>query len=168
MRIMMQIIRSFINFASNLGRRLDHVAGLATVAMMVLICSDVVLRLVYRPMPGTYELVGMLGAIAASFALAHASTRDAHVAVTLFVERLPKRVKGLTASTINAIGALFFALLAWQSWAYGNELRVDKEVSLVLLWPICPVVYGMSIGCTALSLVLIGRFLDGIIKEGKS
>ncbi|GAG16797.1 unnamed protein product, partial [marine sediment metagenome] len=55
-----------------LARRLDMIAALAIFIMMTLTCVDVFLRYFFRkPIPGTYEIVALLGAVAVSFAMAH-------------------------------------------------------------------------------------------------
>jgi len=45
-----------------MANRLYWIAGSAIVAMMLLTCTDVVLRYFRKPIPGTYELVCFLGA----------------------------------------------------------------------------------------------------------
>ena len=74
-----------------LSEVLYHVAGAAIVAMMLLTCADIVLRYFGHPVPGTYELVSFLAAIAVSFALAHTFAQGGHVAVTLFTDHMPRR-----------------------------------------------------------------------------
>ncbi|MBC8457922.1 MAG: hypothetical protein H8D67_08005, partial [Deltaproteobacteria bacterium] len=83
--------------SKDLAKILYWIAGIAIVIMMLLTCVDIILRLgvtayhkyhwaflsPFRPIPGTYELVCFLGAVAVSFAMAHTSVEKGHVAVSL-------------------------------------------------------------------------------------
>lgn len=55
-----------------LARRLDIVSATAIFVMMALTCVDVFLRFFSYAYPRTYEIVSFLGAVAVSFAIAHA------------------------------------------------------------------------------------------------
>ena len=56
---------SFQKHSLLLARRLDMVAAVAIFAMMALTCVDVFLRYFFRkPIPGTYEIIALLGAVA--------------------------------------------------------------------------------------------------------
>ena len=76
-----------------LAKKMYWVAGTAIVAMMLLTCADVVLRYFRRPIPGTYELVCFLGAVAVSFAMAHTSIEKGHVSVSFIVSLFPSRLQ---------------------------------------------------------------------------
>ena len=80
---------SFKKNSLSLARRLDMIAATAVFAMMSLTCVDVFLRYFFRmPIPGTYEIVALLGAAAVSFAMAHTLAKKGHVAVSLVVQLL--------------------------------------------------------------------------------
>jgi TRAP-type C4-dicarboxylate transport system permease small subunit len=133
----------------------NYVACLAVVVMMLLSCADVALRLFGIPIPGTYEMVGFLGAVIVAFALAYTSLQKGHVAVEVIFEKLPLKVQCFISSAGDLIGAALFGLIAWQSLLYGADLRHSGEVSLTLQMPIYPFVYGTAIGSGLLALVLI-------------
>jgi len=54
-----------------LSRRLNWIAAGAIIVMMLLTTADVILRIFRHPIPGTYEIVGLLGAVVVSFSLAY-------------------------------------------------------------------------------------------------
>jgi len=155
--------------SKDLAKILYWIAGMAIVAMMLLTCTDVILRLgvtlyhryhlwflsPFKPIPGTYELVCFLGAVAVSFAMAHTSVEKGHVAVSLIVQLLPKRAQALIGSITSSFGLIFFALICWQSILYANDIRTSGEVSLTLELPFYPFVYGISFAAAAVCLVLL-------------
>ena len=147
-----------------MARILYWVAGVAIVVMMLLTCADVVLRYFRKPIPGTYELVCFLGAVAVAFAMAHTSVEKGHVAVSFVVGLFPRRIQGLIESITTSFGLFFFVLIAWQSVIYANDLRLSGEVSLTLELPFYPFVYGISFSATILCLILLSDLFNNFLK----
>jgi TRAP-type C4-dicarboxylate transport system permease small subunit len=137
----------------------NYVACAAIIVMMLLSCADVVLRILGTPIPGTYEMVGLLGAVIIAFAMAYTSLQRGHVAVEMLYEKLPPRAQRLVDSAGNLTGAALFGLIAWQSTVYAADLRQSGEVSLTLQMPLYPIVYGIAFGCGMLALVLLVDFI---------
>ena len=147
-----------------LARRLYWVAGIAIVVMMLLTCADVVLRYFRKPIPGTYELVCFLGAVAVAFAMAHTSVEKGHVAVSFVVSLFPRKIQGLIESITTSFGLFFFVLIAWQSVIYANDLRLSGEVSLTLELPFYPFVYGISFSAAIVCLIFISDLFKNFLK----
>ncbi len=137
----------------------NYVACAAIIVMMLLSCADVVLRILGTPIPGTYEMVGLLGAVIIAFAMAYTSLQRGHVAVEMLYEKLPPRAQRLVDSAGNLTGAALFGMIAWQSTVYAADLRQSGEVSLTLQMPLYPIVYGIAFGCGMLALVLLVDFI---------
>jgi TRAP-type C4-dicarboxylate transport system permease small subunit len=138
------------------------IAAVAIFFMMALTCADVILRLFRMPIPGTYEIVSFMGAVAVSFAIAHTSVEKGHVAVSLVVQLLPKRAQDVIESILAALGIILFALIAWQSVLYGLDCQSSGEVSLTLQLPFYPIIYGVALGAGVVCLVLLVDFLNAI------
>jgi len=147
-----------------LARRLDMIAAMAIVAMMSLTCADVILRMFRRPIPGSYEIVSLLGAIAVSFAVAHTLAERGHVAVSLIVQLFPKRLQGIIESIISIFGIILFGLIAWQSVLYGMDCQRSGEVSLTLELPFYPVIYGVALCAVVVCLVLLVDLANAVAK----
>jgi TRAP-type C4-dicarboxylate transport system permease small subunit len=147
---------SFQKHSLLLARRLDMVAAVAIFTMMALTCVDVFLRYFFRkPIPGTYEIVALLGAVAVSFAMAHTLAKKGHVAVSLIVQMFPKRLQGIVESFISIFGIILFGLITWQSILYGVDCQRSGEVSMTLQLPFYPIIYGVALGAAVVCLVLI-------------
>jgi len=138
------------------------VAAFAIVAMMCLTCADIVLRLFGYPIAGTYELIGFLGSFAISFSLAYTSVEKGHIAVDIIFRRLPFRVQYVLEAIVEATGLLIFIIAAWQCVLYGLDLKSHQEVSMTLAIPIYPVVFGISLGCAFLCLVLAFNLIKAV------
>lgn len=154
---------SFQKHSLSLARRLDMVAAVAIFAMMALTCVDVFLRYFFRkPIPGTYEIVALLGAVAVSFAMAHTLANKGHVAVSLIVQMFPKRLQGIVESFISVFGIILFGLITWQSILYGIDCQRAGEVSLTLELPFYPIIYGVALGAAVVCLVLIVDLINAL------
>ena len=148
-----------------LARRLDMIAAMAIFSMMALTSIDVFLRYFFRkPIPGTYEIVALLGAIAVSFAVAHTLAERGHVAVSLIVQIFPKRLQGIIESIISIFGIILFGLIAWQSVLYGMDCQRSGEVSLTLELPFYPVIYGVALCAVVVCLVLLVDLANAVAK----
>jgi len=154
----------FEKIGIGLAKRLYWVAGAAIVAMMLLTCADVILREFRRPIPGTYELVCFLGAMAVAFAMAHTSVERGHVAVSIVVQLLPQRIQVLIDSITSSFGFILFALIAWRSVLYASTLRHSGEVSLTLRLPFYPFVYGIGFAAAVVCLVLLTDIVKSLMK----
>ena len=132
----------------------NGIAAAAVVGMMALTCLDVLLRFFRHPIPGTYELVGMLGAVFVSFSLARTTVDRGHIAVDILVQRLPRRMQYAVEALNAGICALLFTVVCRQCVIYGQDLKASGEVSMTLQMPIHPFVFGIALGSAMLSIVL--------------
>ena len=140
------------------------VAGGAIVLMMLLTCADIVLRLFRMPIPGTYEVVCFLGAVAVAFAMAHTSNEKGHVAVSLVVRLLPSRLQGIIEIVTGVCVLILFILIAWRSALYAESLRVSREVSLTLKLPFYPFIYGIAFSAAVVCLVKVTDIYKSLLK----
>jgi len=133
--------------------------------MMCLTCADIVLRLFRRPIPGTYEIVGFLGAMVAGLAMAQTTLERGHVAVQVVITRFSPRTQEIIYLITHLLSFVLFALLAVECVRYGNDFRVSGEVSLTLRMPFYPVVYGIALSAAVVCLVLVVDMLQVVTKR---
>ena len=155
-----------------------HIAGWAIVVMMLLTCADVTLRLTatlyakygwqilapLKPISGVYELVCFLGAVAASFAMAHTSIEGGHVSVNFVTRLLPAKIQAGFQIGTGFLGLFLFAIISWQSFIYAQKIRDLGEVSMTLRLPLYPFIYGVSLSALAVCAVLIAAIINEFAK----
>ncbi len=134
---------------------MNYLAAASIIAMMLLTCADVLLRLFKHPILGTYELVGLFGALTIAFAIPATTLNKGHVAVDFMVEKLTAGAQKIFAVVATLLSLALFALIAWQSFLYANILRSSGEVTLSLEMPFYPVVYVISAASLLVCIVLI-------------
>lgn len=153
-----------------LTQALIWLAGGVLVAMILLTCTNIVLRLVWIPIRGTYELMGYGGGIVTAFALGYTQLKRAHVAVDILVLRFSKRTQNILQGMNDLVFMVFFAVVSWQIAKYAGTLRKTGEVTETLQIIYYPFTYGVALGCAVLSLVFLADFLKRALprREGHS
>jgi len=146
----------------------NWIAAGAVVSMMVLTSADVALRFFRHPIPGSYEIVGLLGALAASFSLAYTTVNKGHIAVEFIVQKLPRRIQYAVDAANGVASCLLFGIIAWQSALYAIDLKAKGEVSLTLQMPIHPFIFGIALGCGLLAIVLAVDALSALKRSIQS
>ena len=152
-------LERLINF---LNTSLIFIAGICLMGMMCLACANMFLRAVWLPVSGTYEIVGFLGALVASFALGYTQLKRAHTAVDILVSRLSKGAQGIVEGISHLISMILFALVAWRTALWATTLWRTGEVTETLRIIYFPFTYGLVLGAATLSLVLFLDFLKTI------
>jgi TRAP-type C4-dicarboxylate transport system permease small subunit len=132
---------------------LNWIAACSIVAMMILTCADVILRLFNRPIEGTYEIVSFLGAVTISFALAKTTFDQGHIAVKILMSRLPPPTRAFITLITRILTTGLFALISWQSAVFATDLWRNAEVSPTIALPFYPIVYGIALSSAVVCLV---------------
>ncbi len=157
-------------FIQILNRILIWIGGCFILAMIVLTCANILLRLVWVPVKGTYELMGFFGAVATAFALGYTQTKKGHISVDVLVLSFSEKTRRIL-NVINCLVCMaFFAFVGWQIAKYAGVLRSSGEVTQTLRIIYYPFTYAVSVGCGVLALTFFTEFLRSLFpgKEGES
>ena len=148
-----------------LNRFLMILAGLFLLAMIFLTCSNIFLRTVWKPVSGTFELMGYFGAVLTAFALGYTQVKNGHISVDIVVLGFSKRAQKILNGINDLICMVFFAIVGWQIGKYAGILRETGEVTETLRIIYYPFTYGVGLGCAVLSLVFLIHFLKLLIER---
>lgn len=158
----------FEKFINSLSSWLNWIAGVGLVAMLALIIADIIGAKLFKwPIPGGIEMVGFLGVVVATFAIAQTQIFHGHIEVEFMVTRLPKRAQKAISIFIYSLGMILFALLSWQSFEFGYTLQSSGEVSMTQEIPFYPLIYSMGFCCIVVFLVLLMQCIMTVIKVKK-
>jgi TRAP-type C4-dicarboxylate transport system permease small subunit len=139
------------------------VAGLATLAIVLLISYDVVLRAVFaRPQLFVDELAGFLEVLVVFGGAAYTFRVGGHVRVDLVTARLRPAARAWLRVVTLALGVVFLAVVVWvttrsalTAWRYGRV----SAVMLYPLWvPMLLIPLGLALMASAM-LSTLGRQL---------
>ena len=142
------------------------IAGGALVLMMMLTCTDVLLRSIHGgfPVPGVYEINAFLGSAVAAFAVGFTQQLKGHIAIDWAVARLPGRLRSIVSSIASLAGASLFGLIAFESFLFAGDLWRNGEVSQTQKIPFYPFVYGIAFACLPVMLLLFIDFIVSVLK----
>ena len=148
-----------------LARVLLWMGGFFLVAMVALTCANILLRLVWMPVKGTFELMGFFGAMVTAFALSYTQMRRGHIAVDILVNTFTKKTRKVVDIINHTVCCLFFCIAAWQIALKAATLLNTGEVTETLRIIYYPFTYGVAFGCLALSLILFQDLVRTIINK---
>jgi TRAP-type C4-dicarboxylate transport system permease small subunit len=131
--------------------------GVALLALVLLATANVALRIARVPVSGTYEIVSFLGAVVTAGALGYTQKRKDHIVVDILSGKFPDPVKRALDGVNYAVTTALFAVVSWQTFAWGRRLQQTGELSETLKIAYHPFVFFVSLGFGVLALTL---FLD--------
>jgi TRAP-type C4-dicarboxylate transport system permease small subunit len=158
-------MKGFLRALKGTSSVLAAVAAASLTFLMLLTIADVVLRILGRPIVGTYELVAQGGAIAIGLSLPLTSWVRGHIYVDSFVARLPRLPRAALNVATRLLVLGLFLLLGWNLLKYGLDLRRAGEVTPTLRVPFFPIALGVGGSCLVESLVMVADIVKIFRKE---
>lgn len=149
----------------HINKVLLFLAGCFLIGLIMLTCANVILRLLWKPLMGTFELIRYSVAIVTALALGYTQLREGYVAVDILVLKFSAK----TRKMLNAINSLtcmiFFMIVTWQIAKYATKLLKTGEVTETLEIIYYPFTYGAALGCAFLCLAFLVDFLKSIYQK---
>jgi TRAP-type C4-dicarboxylate transport system permease small subunit len=142
---------------------LSWVSAACLLLMMVVMCTEVLSRVLCRPLIGAYDIMGFLAAPMICLGIARTQWERAHVAIDIFVVLFSKRAGALLDTIYWLLGAVLFGIASWQLALHAGELKEMGQVSPTLWWPVYPSIYVAALGFLVFCLVLVRDFLRSAI-----
>ena len=158
----MKVLIAFNQWLNNISTK---IASLFLIAMILLSCGNIFLRMVWIPIKGTYELLGFFSAVVAGMALGYAQLTDAHTSVDLLTMRYPVRLQKIVKAINHLVCSIFFAIGGWQVFLWANTLRSSGEVTETLRICYYPFAYILGVGCFILALTTFTQLLTMFTKK---
>lgn len=149
------VLRGFVRASAALNRALAGVAGAALVATMLILVTNVVLRLVADPITGTYELISLTAALAFALSLGDAQTHQSHVSIDVVVGRFRKGVRLVLGALVAAASAVLFVQLATSLVVYGLNLYAEGAATDAFEIPVWIPVMIIVLGVAGLVVALV-------------
>jgi TRAP-type C4-dicarboxylate transport system permease small subunit len=151
-----------------LNKVLTFMGGVVLVTMVILTCANIVSRLFWVPISGTFEMMGYFGAMVTAFALGYTQVKRGHIAVDVLVNTFPRRVKRVLTLVNNFICCLLFLVVAWQIAVKATTLMETGEVTETLQVIYYPFTYAVAFGCLILALTLLTELIRSFMPEERS
>ncbi len=155
----------FEKLIRTLSRWLHWIALFGLLGIMFLAVANMFSRVPFDPIFGTFEVVGYLGALITAFALVETQLSKGHVSVRLLTARLSPQTQVFldTITTFVAMGV--FGLITRQTFIFATGMWGEGRLSDSLHIIIGPIIYITTIGCGALTLVLLLDFVKSLTRS---
>ena len=135
-----------------INRTFMGVACVVLLATMVMAVINMIGRPLKIPVAGSFELMGLGGALIVALTLGYSQERRTHIAVDILFNYFPPRLQHLFIATGDLVCAAFFGIAAWQMARFGRKLYITGEISETLGLPVYPVVFAVAAGLAGLAL----------------
>ena len=155
---------NFAAAATRLQDRLEellcYISALAVAVMMTITTLEVIVRgAFYTSVPGSYEYVSLLFVYLIFLGLAFSQRRDAHIAIGIVYDRLPRKTRQIVQGVFLLVAFVFFAAITWTSAVstWNNFVMGDTMLGAIEIhtwWARA----GVPAGCALFSLRFFTQF----------
>jgi TRAP-type C4-dicarboxylate transport system permease small subunit len=152
-------MKVFCGIIGKLSEVMYSVAGLMLVFMMLLTTTDVILRFLGKPLPGTYELVGLTGAIVIGFAIPQTSLLKGHVYVEFLIDRFTVEHRSVVLLFVKIMVLLLFVIFGIYLFKMAADMAEAEEVTQNLRIPFYPITYAVGACCFIECLVMVSDMI---------
>ncbi len=153
------MLNRFEKLVETMTLRTAQAAQVAMVFIMVVIVANVILRIPWKPLGGTVELVEMAGAILLALGVAYTAMLKGHIMVGILVEKFPPRIRWLSDIIVNLIALVFSFILARELFFYALSMLSRGYETGHLKIPVAPSIFLVAFGFIMLCMVLLLNLL---------
>lgn len=149
------MVRQIETWLRRFAMLLAIVAGIALLLMMLQTVVDVIMKNLFgAPIEGNLEIVSVYHMVAIVFLpLALVELKHEHITVDLVVRHFPKGLRRVSDSLGYLVSAVFFGILAYQTWLDAvKAFRIDEILMTSILITIWPAKFSLPIGFAAVML----------------
>jgi TRAP-type C4-dicarboxylate transport system permease small subunit len=139
---------------------LAALAAVSVLALMLITCTDVVLRIFNKPIKGAYDLVQIAVVITITGALPYTTAVKGHVAIEVFYHKLSRTKRIIMDTFIRLLSIALFIILGIKSITYGNHLKTTGQVTMTLRIPLFWVPYLITFSSFIVVLVIFYNLLN--------
>lgn len=134
-------MKRLLNTWINVGKATHTLAGIALMAMFFITLIEVTMRFLWRSIPGTFELISLMGGIVVGLAVPRTSQMKGHVNVDFLFNKMSPKGQNIMYGTTRLLVMIFFIFTAWSLLAMGMDYRAANEVSPSMKLPLYPVFF---------------------------
>jgi TRAP-type C4-dicarboxylate transport system permease small subunit len=155
-----------IKFNTYLIKIFTFFSGLAIVVLTGIAAANMLLRVIYVPINGSYELIGFCGAVATGFAFGYTQVRKDHIIVTIFTDKFSPKTNKVLDGLNYFVNMIFFFIVSRETLKWGFKIAQTGELSETLKIIYHPFIYCLSLGFAVLSFTLLIDFLKVLWGKG--
>ena len=150
--------------------RWTNIAGLAALFFMIVVTFvDVIMRYIFsRPIKGVLDITEVMLICAIFLAVAHTQNEKGHIGIDVITARLASKARLVMEFITNLLGVGLFSIIVWrildQTLLFIQDHRIHATYLMI---PSAPFAAVITLGCTALCLLLIRDLLRNVTEALK-
>jgi TRAP-type C4-dicarboxylate transport system permease small subunit len=161
-------VNTFEKVLGSVTEKMARVSMVAIVAVMVLVVSNIIKRLLgFMPIPGTFEVVELVASVILGMGIAYLTFLKGHVAVGLLVDRFSPRTQAVFDLGNSVISLGFTIWLTQALITYSMSSRGSGDVTAQLLIPIYPFCFAVSAALALMCVVLLRDLARAVMALSK-
>lgn len=162
----MNKFNSIVNALSVVGKWI----ALSTMTLMMFYITFAVLnRQFYKPIIGDVELVQLMMIILIMFGLGYSQSQEAHVSISIIVDRFPEQVQNLIIIIGYILTFIVTMIVAWVTLGIAiDEMKGSSRSTDLLEIPFWPFRYVISFGFVLWGLEALKKSLNLIFRTKKN
>ena len=131
-----------------IARRMSIVSGITLSFAMLLTVLDIILRRIAgHALIGTFDIVGLTGAIVIGFSIPFSSSIKSHVYMEFLIDRLPEHARKVMNTATRIVAIALFALISFNLFRVASMFFREWELSPTARVPVFPFVYALAVCC---------------------
>lgn len=158
-------MKAIFNIIKSISNYMYWISALAIVCIILLTVLDVIGRIFYSPVYGTFDLTTLLGGVVAGFAIPLSTLKGAHVYMGFFIDSVSARWKKILTPISQCFGIVLFLILGWNLILYGMKTYKSGELSFTIRFPTYPFIISMGLACLVNCLVILVQLVEPFVKE---
>lgn len=156
-------MKLFDRWIAAITLKFSGIAQISLLAVMLLIVSNIILRRFFVPIPGTVEMVELLGALILGCSIAYCLYSGGHIFVDVLVQRLSIENR-MTADIItNTAMFVMNSFISWQMFIYGKRMIEKGFATGHLGIPVWPAVITVALGFFLMVFVNLNEVLKATL-----
>jgi TRAP-type C4-dicarboxylate transport system permease small subunit len=153
-------MQKYHEFVLNMTRKLDFWSGISLALMMIIITVNVILRKLDITFGQAPEYVQFLMAMCVGLGVAHCAVCKGHIEISMFVDKMPERLRRFFEVLVNAAILIFVASASYFLADYGVGYIKAGTVGMISRMPLYPFVWITSLGFFMYCFVAIDNIIQ--------
>ena len=140
----------------------NMLGGVCFFSVMVLVLANIIMRNIYKPIRGTYDIVGLLIATGLGLALANCEMQDGNIGMDIELPWFSQKIGKVIEIVSFVISLSFWAIVVWRIFVYAGASLTNGRVTATASIPIYPFIFVLGFNMLCLCVALAYKLVRAV------